>query len=168
MTFRPSWLNYNSWLTLWRQNPKVHHRVYNPPVVRTLSHLNPLHTHPVNLPRIPSDPILPSTPRSSEWSLSVSLFHRQLVHFSVLSKRATCHVHLVLLDLIRLIFGEEQKLWSPHCATPSGPVTLSLLGPNILLRILFSNILSLCYPLMLEIKFHIHTKQLEKLWFCIF
>jgi hypothetical protein len=40
---------------------------------------------------------------------------------------------------------------------------ISLLGPNILLSTLFSNTLAL--PLMLETKFHTHTKQLADLWF---
>jgi hypothetical protein len=112
----------------WRQNPKVHHRVHNsPPPVPILSQLNPLHP-PANLPKIHSDPILPSTPRSSQWSFSFGLSHQNLVAYTFLSSpmRPTCPAHLILLDLI---------------------VTSSLLGPDILLRTLFSNTLSICCSL---------------------
>jgi hypothetical protein len=41
--------------------------------------------HPqASLPTIHSDPILPSTPWSSEWALSFRLSHQNLVHFSLL------------------------------------------------------------------------------------
>jgi hypothetical protein len=44
--------------TLWRQNLKVHHRIHNsPPLVPTLSQLDPIYTPPANLPKIHSDPI---------------------------------------------------------------------------------------------------------------
>jgi hypothetical protein len=40
---------------------------------------------PYNLPKTDFESILPSTPRSSEWSLSFGLSHQKLVNFSVLS-----------------------------------------------------------------------------------
>jgi hypothetical protein len=45
------------------------------------------------------------------------------------------------------------------------PLTSSLLGPNILLRTLFPNTLSLCSYLN---ESHTHAKQLVELWFCMF
>jgi hypothetical protein len=45
---------------------------------------------PANLPNIHSDPIFPSTPRSSEWSLFVGLSHQNLVYL--------VPAHLILLD----------------------------------------------------------------------
>ena len=51
----------------------------------------------------------------------------------------------VILDLITwIIFGEEYRwLSSSLCSLPHSSVTMSLSGPNILLRTLFSNTLSL-------------------------
>jgi len=58
--------------------------------------------------------------------------------------RATCPVHLILLDFItRTILGEEYKSCSSSlCNFLHYPVTSSLLGPNILLNTIFSNTLS--------------------------
>ena len=59
--------------------------------------------------------------------------------------RATCHAHLILLDLItRTILGEEYRSFSSSlCSFLYSPVTSSLLGPHTLLSTLFSYTLSL-------------------------
>jgi hypothetical protein len=76
--------NKTNWLTPWSQNLKVHHRVYNsPPLVPILSQLSAIHNPAASLPRIYSDPILLSTPRPSEWSLSLCFSHWQIVYFSL-------------------------------------------------------------------------------------
>src|SRR5215469_3440426 len=63
--------------------------------------------------------------------------------------RATCPAQLILLDLTtRTILGKEYRSFSSSlCNFLRSPVTSSLLGPNILFNILFSNTLSLCSSL---------------------
>ena len=58
--------------------------------------------------------------------------------------RATCPVHLILLDFTtRTILGEEYRSFSSWlCSLLHSLVTSALLGPNILLNTLFSNTLS--------------------------
>ena len=58
--------------------------------------------------------------------------------------RATCPAHLILLDFItRTILDEQYKSFSSSlCNLLYSPVTSSLLGPNILLKTMFSDTLS--------------------------
>jgi hypothetical protein len=60
--------------------------------------------------------------------------------------RATCSVHIILLDLIVLIiFDKEYKLWkTSFCNFLYPPVISTLFGNNRLLSNLFSNTLNLC------------------------
>jgi hypothetical protein len=64
---------------------------------------------------------------------------KNVVRISNLPLCATCPAHLIFLDLIILIYGEEYKLWRPSLRSLlQPPVTSSLLGPNLLLSTLFS------------------------------
>jgi hypothetical protein len=87
--------------------------------------------------------ILPSTPWSSKWSLFLWFPTKALYALLLSPIRATCPVHLILLNSITwIIFGEEcRSLSSSLYSFFYSPVTSSLLGPNILLNTLFSNTL---------------------------
>jgi hypothetical protein len=84
--------------------------------------------------------------------------------------RATFLAHLILLHLliILIILGEEKMLWSSLlCAFFQHAVTLSLFGPNILLRISSQSRSVYVPPSMLETRFHKYPGPQAKMYFYI-
>jgi hypothetical protein len=87
MEQRPSWeadshsASQEIACLLW--NPKVHYRVHKSlPLVPIHSHTNPCHTLPPYLLKVLCNIFLPSTPRSSEWSLPFRFFRPKFcMHF---------------------------------------------------------------------------------------
>ena len=88
--------------------------------------------------------ILPSTPGSSKWSLTLRFPHQNSVYVSLSPPiSATCPAHFIFHFLTRTVFGEQYRsLSSVICSFLHRLVTSSFLGPNIH-STLFSNTLSL-------------------------
>jgi hypothetical protein len=93
--------------------------------------------------------ILPSTPRSSKWPLSIRSPHQNHVRTYLVPH--TCHMprpsHSFRFNHPSNIWWGVQTKRSPLYSGFHTPVTSSVLGPNILLSTLFSNTLSLCSSL---------------------
>ena len=109
----------------------------------SLSWANPIQST-YHLLEIHPNIILPSTPRSPQWSLSLQFHHQDPIRTLSSPIRPTCPDHLILIDFItHTILGEEYRsLSSSLFSHLHSPITLSLLGPNILLNTMFSYTLS--------------------------
>ena len=110
-------------LILW--NPNVHYRTHKrPPSVYILDQPSP-----DNIPTYHLLELHPSSPRSSQWFLSLRFPHQNPIRSLSSPIRATCPAHLILLDFItRTILGEEYRSFSSslysllHSSGTSSPV----------------------------------------------
>jgi hypothetical protein len=80
------------------------------PPVSIPSQLNPIHTLTSRFLKIDLNIILPSTPGSPKWSLSLR-FTTKTLHITLPSPiRATCPAHFILLEFITgKILGQEYR-----------------------------------------------------------
>jgi hypothetical protein len=107
-------------------------------------------------------------PRSLKSSLRLSFFFRikSCTNYHLPTECYVLCVYVTLSGFISLmVFDEEYKLWSyMQCVCSIPPVAFSLLGPNVLLSILFSGALVSSLPLMRDVKFHTqHSKATRKI-----
>ena len=133
--------------------PKVNYHNYKiPPLVPIQSQINPVHAPLSHTLKIYLNIILPSMPGFSKWFLSLRFPHQIPVGISPIPHM--CYMHCPSHS-----FGKEYRsLSSSLFSFLHSPVTLSLLGPNILLSTLFSTP-SGCVPTSIElIKFHSQVK----------
>jgi hypothetical protein len=99
---------------------------------------------------------LPSMPRSSKSSLYLRLSHQNPLSHSCYMPHPS---HSSLCDHENNIWWGGQMVNLCIMQSVHSHVTLSLLGPNVFLSILFLNTLSLCPFLMWETAFYTHIKE---------
>ena len=102
-----------------------------PPPAPVLSQIDSVHAPPSQKLKIHLNSILPSTPRSSKWLLTLRLSHQNPVYTCPLPIRATRPAYLILLDLVtrKILDVEYKSLSSSLCSFLRSPVISSLLGP---------------------------------------
>ena len=103
------------------RDPKVHYRTHkHPPPVSILGQPNAAYIPTSHLQEIYPN-IHPSTPRSPQWAPSFLFSQQDPIHPLSSPIRATCPVHLVLLDFItHTILGEKYR---PPLAPGNAPGT---------------------------------------------
>jgi len=131
------------------QNLRVHCLVCkSSPVDSVMSHLYLVKFFTPYLSKIYFNIILLSTATSFKPSFGFTFFSQNFIRMRHWPTRATCPIHLLLIDLMAIIMlGVSSTKNETHCVVSCSIFALFLLGPNILLSFLFSNNLNLCFSL---------------------
>ena len=79
-------------------NPKFHYLIHkSPPLVPSLSQINSVHSVPSQLFKVHFNIILPPNLRSTKCCISFRFPHQNIVCIFLITMRATCSTHLILL-----------------------------------------------------------------------
>jgi hypothetical protein len=111
----PSWeVTQEILCLLW--NPKVHYHVHmSLPLVPVLWQMHPIHTFPPYIPKIHSNIILPSVPRSSEWP-SPSGFPTKIIYILLIFPMwATWPAHFIQSHFSYLFVQQRPSFHFLYC-----------------------------------------------------
>jgi len=148
---------------LW--NPNVRYPIHKSPLsLPVLTQVDPVHKPTFKFLKIRLNVVLPSTPGSPKWSLSLRFPHQTLYTNHLSTILATCPAHHIFLYIMtHTIFGElyRSTISTSFCFYLPCPPSIS--APHIPLNNLLSNKLSLCSSLNFRAQFSHSYKTTRKI-----
>jgi hypothetical protein len=117
---------------LW--NPKVYYLIQTPTTRPYLRQIDPIHIPTAHFLNIHLNIILPSTPGSSKWSISLRFPHQNPAYVSPPYMLHACPSYSSRFNHPKKKGEVYRSFGSSLCNFLHFPVASSLLGPNILLK----------------------------------